>query len=493
MDSDSVAPGSRRRFIGGMGSAAGVAIIGFDPLNRSCVTAAHAQERENLRPFPRFDGELVEDRTTLDGVAQDFGRIKRAVPRAVLRPRSVADVANVVRFAADNGLQVAMRGQGHGQDGAGLVESGIVIDSSTLNAVQLKGELLVAGAGANWGRVFDTALAAGLTPAVMVDAMDLSVGGVLAGSGGFGMQSPRHGLNSDHVVELEVVTGTGTVELCSRSRNPELFDMALVGLGQCALIVTATLRLVRAPVTVRMFTLTYPDLATCTADAARLVREDRFDALGVNIAGAQGRFVYSLSAGIYLGAPASTDEAALLAGLRFATRTSSDLPYAGWIRRLDGAISLLKNSPVWSLPHPWFAMMLPASSFDRFMTRLLQTPGEMFGQSPVLPLGAVPLATARFTNPLLRAPAEDVAFSVVLLRTVSTEAASEALAINRTLYKRARDLGGKRVVWGALAFTPEDWADHYGAETWNRLQRAKRIYDPRQVLTPGAGLFVKGR
>ena len=90
------------------------------------------------------------------------------------------------------------------------------------------------------------------------------------------------------------------------------------------------------------------------------------------------------------------------------------------------------------------------------------------------------------------APAEDIVFGVTLLRTVPADTLSEVLAVNRALYERARDLGGKRMIWGAMPFSPSDWQTHYGPELWPRLQQAKQQFDKRNVLTPGPGIFATG-
>ena len=47
------------------------------------------------------------------------------------------DIAKLVQFANREGLKVAMRGQGHSFFGQTQVEGGVVIDSSSLNAVRI--------------------------------------------------------------------------------------------------------------------------------------------------------------------------------------------------------------------------------------------------------------------------------------------------------------------------------------------------------------------
>ncbi len=82
------------------------------------------------------------------------------------------------------------------------------------------------------------------------------VGGTLS-VGGIGGASPHYGAQVDTVLELEVVTGAGRRIRCSPGRHLELFQAVLAGLGQCAVLVRATLRLLPAPSRVRHYRLGY--------------------------------------------------------------------------------------------------------------------------------------------------------------------------------------------------------------------------------------------
>jgi FAD/FMN-containing dehydrogenase len=54
---------------------------------------------------------------------------------------------------------------------------------------------------------------------------------------------------------------------------------------------------------------------------------------------------------------------------------------------------------------------------------------------------------------------------------------------------RALTAGGKVYPPFAPILTQAQWQDHFGAETWKRFAAAKTRFDPRNVLTPGAGIF----
>src|SRR5215510_12713212 len=199
---------SRHAFVKLTAAASGALIVGFDPHARSWVTEAQAGQQE-LEKLPKLDGGLLFDAGSRQAASVDVGRNFQRLPLAVLKPGSVQDVVKMVQYANQHQLKIAMRGQGHSQYGQTLVEAGIVIDSSTLNAVRLAGaESVDAQAGASWGEVNEVTLGKGLTPPAMGDTMTLSVGGILS-VGGFSNSSHHFGGVVDTIQELDVVAGDG--------------------------------------------------------------------------------------------------------------------------------------------------------------------------------------------------------------------------------------------------------------------------------------------
>jgi cytokinin dehydrogenase len=61
-------------------------------------------------------------------------------------------------------------------------------------------------------------------------------------------------------------------------------------------------------------------------------------------------------------------------------------------------------------------------------------------------------------------------------------------ALNRMLYERAREMGGYRMSPSAVAMSQDDWKQHYGS-VWQTVEVAKAKFDPKNVLTPGHGMF----
>jgi cytokinin dehydrogenase len=483
----------RRRFLAGV--LAGVAVIAFDPWGRSWVTAASAADGPvaGSVPVPELDGELVTDPAALAEAADDFGHIVHRTPVAVLRPGSVADIVAIVRYANRHGIAVAMRGQGHATFGQAQVRGGIVIDSRTLATI---GEVSAGGAvvdaGVRWLDVLLRAADDGLTAPVFTDYLELSVGGTL-GLGGIGGTTHRHGLQVDNVLELDVVTGDGQLRRCSPHRDRLLFESVLGGLGQAALIVRARIALVPAPERARSYQLFYPDLGGYLRDQQRVLADGRFSSQQgqvVPIAGGDG-WEFFIDAAAYYTPPDVPDDDRLLAGLGFdpARTVIADQTYVDWVNRLAPVVELLKQLGLWLFPHPWFNVFLPASRTRAYVERVLAdlTPADT-GQGPVL---LYPFSTGRLHRPLVQVPRERTAFLFALLRTAippEPSVVDAQVAANRTLFERARAIGGKQYPAGSIPFSRADWVGHFGVD-YALLAAAKVRYDPRRVLTPGQGIF----
>ena len=68
-------------------------------------------------------------------------------PAVVARCTSSADVATAVGFAREHGLEIAVRGGGHGFSGSAVCDGGLMIDLSLLNEVRVDPDARRARAG----------------------------------------------------------------------------------------------------------------------------------------------------------------------------------------------------------------------------------------------------------------------------------------------------------------------------------------------------------
>lgn len=437
---------------------------------------------------PELQAVLRTDEDALGRAADDFGHLVHRRPAAVLEPRSPQDIARAVGWARKVGLRVAPRGQGHTAYGQAQVEDGVVVDLSGLDRIhQITPTSVTVDAGARWSAVVAATLGAGLAPPVLPDYVELSVGGTLS-VGGISGSSFRHGALVDHVREIEVVTGAGDVATCSPARLPDLFEVALGGLGQCGIITRATLHLHVALPAVRVFRLPYADPADMTSDLRRLAGEGRFEyLLGVLAREAGGGWAASIEA---CASATGRADGPLLAGLRHldGAEETEDRTRLQWVHRVAERVDLLQSLGRWELPHPWLDLFVPASVVDVFTTELCQSAFD--AALDPLRILLYPLRRSRLRRPMVRLPSEEECFLVDVLAIAPADAATTAkmVDINRVLFDRNRARGGTLYPIGALCLDPQDWQWHFGPE-WHRLVRAKRRFDPDGVLTPGPGIF----
>lgn len=438
---------------------------------------------------------LPDTRTErMAGAADDFGHIVGSRPLGVLAAHSADAIRELVAFAGPRRLPVSARGGGHALYGQGQAHGGYVVDTGRLNEVRCEpgDRTLTAGAGATWSDVVGAALAEGLAPPVLPDHLGTSVGGVLS-TGGFGATSHRHGLVADRVRELDVVTGAGELLTCSRQRHPDLFDAVLAGLGQCGLIVRATLQLLPAPAHVRRFRLYHPGPESYLTDQRRLCRDGRFSHVcGQVRPSVGGTWTYMIEAVAPHTPELPADDDLLIGDLAHDRDTveMEDLSYEEYLHRPDRDERLLRATGEWQRPHPWLSLLLPEDTAASFVPAVLADPA----QQGLRTCGVVqlrPLTGRTLRAPLLRRPPGDRLCLLTLMRTAPPTdlgAVRRLVSANRTVYERARALGGVLHPVSALPMTPSDWRGHFGP-VWQDLADAKDRHDPYRILTRGYGLW----
>ena len=84
----------------------------------------------------RLRGEVIgADDPTYDESRRVWNAAVDRRPLAVARCADESDVQAAVRFAAANGLEVAVRGGAHSMAGTSVVDDGLVIDLGAMNEV----------------------------------------------------------------------------------------------------------------------------------------------------------------------------------------------------------------------------------------------------------------------------------------------------------------------------------------------------------------------
>jgi cytokinin dehydrogenase len=439
---------------------------------------------KNIEALQRSD-VFYSDEVSCEATAKDFGGIVRHLPSVVVRPGSKQDIVAAVRFAREQHLSVAARGRGHSTYGQAQC-TGLVIDMSLLSQVrEIHDDYALVDGGCSWATLVEQSSARGLTPPTLTDYLHLSVGGTLS-VGGIGGASFRHGAQTDHVLELEVVTGSGELLSCSPLHCPELFDAVRAGMGQCGVIVGAKIRLIKTPPLVRIYELRYSSLDPFLRDQVRLATEGRFDYLdGTIIAEAPKDLVYVLTVAKQHELNDEPNEKDLLEGLGFTPGAVSvrSCSYLEFTRRVEAYVARLKQLGLWDSPHPWIDLFIPASQAERFIAGATN---ELTSIRDGMILTYV-LHRSRCCTPLLALPNEEHIFLFDFLRNASAEPETiEALlAANVRLARDAVGIGGVIYPIGAVPVSSEEWRHLY--PSWAELAAAKRQFDPDNMMTPGQG------
>jgi cytokinin dehydrogenase len=489
---DTLVTSSRRSFVKALVAGTSVLVLGFDPVRRSWVTSALADT--TTIAIPNLDGVLLTDPASLATFADDFGHVVHHTPVAVLQPGSVEDVVRAIRFCLEHRIEVAARGQGHSTGGQCQVQGGLVIDSSTLNAIEdIGADYVQVQAGVRWIDLIAKTIPLGLTPPVLTGFTGLSVGGTLS-MGGIGAASFKFGAQVDNVIELEVVTGDGLLLTCSKTELPLLYNALLGGVGQYAIIVRAKLPLVRVAANARGYVINYTDGPTFFGDMNKLTQAGKIDGVyGLIAPNPAGGWVYQINANKYFGATPPDDDA-ILAGLAFPPPALTATTYDTFTfdTLIDVQIAFLGSLGLNALPKVWGDVFVPASRTEAFVLSTLATltPADLGPDGFIL---LFPIRNAFSQELAFRLPQEENAFLFdVLTSGLPTDATyvSTELAKAHTLLEGARSLGGTLYPIGSipLTMTKADWVRQYG-EVYPALALARELFDPAHILTPGPGIF----
>ena len=147
----------------------------------------------------------------------------------VIRPSSASGIATAVKYAADNYIDLAVKGGGHSTDTSASSEGGILIDLGVMNKVTINtvDQTVTAQGGALWADVND---AAGQHELAVVGgtASRTGVGGLTL-RGDYGYLTPQHGLVIDNLLAATVVTADGVTRRVSARKKLQ----SLLGSVRC--------------------------------------------------------------------------------------------------------------------------------------------------------------------------------------------------------------------------------------------------------------------
>ena len=170
----------------------------------------------------------------------------------IVRPTSVSEIVDTVRFAAKEGNGISVAGGRHAAGGQQFVTDGVLVDMRGMNRVislDADAGIVEAEAGILWPDLMDDLArrqsgAAQLWGIVQKQGVDrMSLGGSLgANIHGNGLTLPPF---VGQVESFTLVDAAARVRTCSRTENAELFSLGAGGYGLLGIVASMRLRLMR--------------------------------------------------------------------------------------------------------------------------------------------------------------------------------------------------------------------------------------------------------
>ncbi len=401
--------------------------------------------REPEDAWPSVSGSLDEDEHSLEWAAHDWGGLIQSRPRAVLRPHGASDIAQLAAFCRDHGVPLRPRGQGHSLEGRAQAPDGVVVDMRGSAAIgEIHPDRIEVETGARWSDVLAATLPHGLAPPVFTDYIELTVGGTLS-VGGVGGATHRHGMQTDNVLEMKLVTHDGEIRTCSPEQNAALFDAVRAGYGHHGTILRATLRLVGVSERTRVDTVRYQDRSAFLHDQRLLVVSGEFDHVQGHVlpdTDGWGYFLVTAQNGHSVGRRC----ASLLDALDSDDRAVETPTHSEFLHRIRPQEEFLRATGAWHRAHPWLDLFLPGSVADGFLDEVMDgLRPEDLGEGGLVLLYPFPTSVVR--TPSITLPQEPTTYLVSLLRTAPPDGAGTQRMIDENA--RLRSIA---VEWGATLY-----------------------------------------
>jgi FAD/FMN-containing dehydrogenase len=173
---------------------------------------------------PTFSGQLLQSADSEYDVARRIhnGLIDKR-PALIARCRGAADVADAVKLARSQGLEIAVRGGGHNVGGRATIDAGIMIDLSAMKGihVDVANRTARAQGGVLWKELNrETQLHGLATTGGVVGTTGIA--GLTLG-GGLGWLMTKYGLALDNLKSADMVMADGSVRRVSDGDDPDLF------------------------------------------------------------------------------------------------------------------------------------------------------------------------------------------------------------------------------------------------------------------------------
>ncbi len=434
-----------------------------------------------------FTGEIiVPGDPAYDEARTIFNAMIDRRPGVIAQCAGVDDVVRAVHYGRNLGLEIAVRGGGHGVAGKSLTEGGLVIDLRRMNAVSVDpgARTVIVGGGATM-RDLDRATEPHGLAAAGGRVSTTGVGGYTLG-GGDGWLARKMGLACDNLLSVEIVTADGRVVRASQEESSELFWALHGGGGNFGVATSFTFRLHELSIVTAALLLWRPEAGLGVLRAYRDFIGSAPDEVGGGVlflTGPREKFVPEHLVGrlalavlvVYAGPEAEARKAAAeMLSLGHEGQMIAEMPYAELQRMLDDPPGYRNY---WSAE---YLDTFPDEAVDLFCARACDMIVPSASQHVLFPQrGAVGRGPSEYPIPWRHAPWVVHPFGLW-----------QDPADDERARRWARDIRADLKPWSSgavyLNFIGDEGEDRvvagFGRENYARLARVKRQYDPDNVF-----------
>jgi FAD/FMN-containing dehydrogenase len=191
-----------------------------------------------------IEGRIIRpDDPDYDETRQILSGVYDRRPAVIVRAANADDVARVVRFARETGIELAVRAGGHSNAGHSSTDGGIMLDLRDMDGLEIDPESRTAWAegGLTAGAVTSQLAEHGLA-IPFGDTGSVGIGGLTLG-GGVGYLVRKHGMAIDNLIAAEIVTADGELLRVDAEHHPDLFWAIRGGGGNYGVVTRFQFRL----------------------------------------------------------------------------------------------------------------------------------------------------------------------------------------------------------------------------------------------------------
>lgn len=177
-------------------------------------------------------------------LANDVSGLNPTKLMKIYSPKTEEELQNIIKDAQKNKSKICIGGQKHSQGGHQFCENGIYIDMRKFNRIlnlDSHKKTITVQSGITWEKVQDYIHAKGFAIKVMQASNIFTVGGSLSVNG-HGWDH-RFGPLIETIKQIRLLMPDGTIQIASRTKNSELFQLAIGGYGLFGIILDAEIEL----------------------------------------------------------------------------------------------------------------------------------------------------------------------------------------------------------------------------------------------------------